>query len=310
MTIKDGALVASEFTPDQPKVMSGAFPLVDDILNLDGASISAFSVCPTGSITFMTGTSDSSDDPLYWLDVATNQKTEMGQPGEYGDVSISPDGELAVLEIAAGERDGADLWLLDLETELMTRFTFAPGTEQRPVWSPNSDVLFYAATVDSTTQIIRQAIEGQGHSDVIYESAQFTFPTDISPDGHFLLMQINDDESKIVRLSLTSPDAELEIVKESATSSVGGGVYSPDGRWIAYHAESESNWDVFVMAADGGNRVWQITTEGTVYPKWAKNGTAFDRLLLQIFPALLFMLILSWQTRFSPPSRQAAVDKP
>ena len=39
-------------------------------------------------------------------------------------------------------------------------------------------------------------------------------------------------------------------------------IYSPDGRWIAYHTESASGWDIFVMPAAGGARKWQVTTDG------------------------------------------------
>ncbi|MDX2472307.1 MAG: protein kinase [Candidatus Krumholzibacteria bacterium] len=292
LTVKDGALMASAFTPDQPTVISGAVPLVDDILNLNGAAVAGFSVSPTGSLTFLTGTSSTSDEPLVWIDTATGQSTPMGQPGEYGGVSLSPDGKLAVLVVASGDRGESDLWLLDLETELMTRFTFSEGSEQRPVWSPDSDVLFYASTVDSLTQIIRQAIEGQGHSDVLYESVTMVFPSDVSPDGQHLILSSRSKNSKLQmnRLSLQNPDADLEILKSSATVSAGGGVYSPDGRWIAYNTESESGWDIFVMAAEGGNRVWQVTTEGTVYPKWAKDGTEL------------------WSTGFSGEVVQMAVD--
>ena len=292
LTVKDGALMASAFTPDQPKVISGAVPLVDDILNLDGAAVAGFSVSPTGSITFLTGNTNTSDEPLFWIDTATGQKTPMGQPGEYGDVSLSPDGKLAALEVASGDRGESDLWLLDLETELMTRFTFSAGSEQRPVWSPDSDVLFYASTVDSSNQVIRQAIEGQGQSDILYESDQVVFPTDVSPDGQHLLLNafLKNTTSNLTRLSLQNLDAGLEILKSSDSVSSGGGAYSPDGRWIAYHVQSESGLDIFVMAAEGGNRVWQVTTEGTVYPKWAKDGTEI------------------WATGFSGDVVQMAVD--
>jgi serine/threonine protein kinase/Tol biopolymer transport system component len=292
LTVKDGALMASAFKPDQPKVISGAVPLVDDILNLDGAAVAGFSVSPTGSLTFLTGTTNTSNEPLFWVDTATGQKTLMGQPGEYEDVSLSPDGKLAAMEVVSRDRGGSDLWLLDLETELMTRFTFSAGTEERPVWSPDSDVLFYSSTVDSSTQVIRQAIEGQGHSDVLYESDRIVFPTDVSPDGQQLLLNAMSKTSnmQMARLSLQNPDADLEILKGGDAAAAGGGAYSPDGRWVAYHTESESGWDTFVMAAEGGSRVWQVTTEGALYPKWSNDGTEL------------------WTTTFTGDVVQMAVD--
>ena len=52
----------------------------------------------------------------------------------------------------------------------------------------------------------------------------------------------------------------------------GDGQFSPDGRWVAYHAKSESSFDVFVRSTKGGARKWQVSTDGAVYPKWSPDG--------------------------------------
>jgi Tol biopolymer transport system component len=63
------------------------------------------------------------------------------------------------------------------------------------------------------------------------------------------------------------------VVETAAGKNVGGGKYSPDGRWLAFHTETSSGWDIFVTSAAGGGRKWQVTTEGAVYPVWNHDGT-------------------------------------
>jgi hypothetical protein len=49
-------------------------------------------------------------------------------------------------------------------------------------------------------------------------------------------------------------------------------MFSPDGRWIAYHATSDQAFDVFVVSADNPARKWQVTRVGAVWPQWADGG--------------------------------------
>ena len=67
-------------------------------------------------------------------------------------------------------------------------------------------------------------------------------------------------------------DGELTTLVSAEDQSLGGGTYSPDGRWVAYHTETAAGWDVFVVPATGGPRKWQVTTFGAVYPKWSHDG--------------------------------------
>mgnify|MGYP000561979466 CR=1 FL=1 len=89
---------------------------------------------------------------------------------------------------------------------------------------------------------------------------------------------------------LTDDQAELEIVAAAEGDNLGGGAYSPDGRWIAYHTETAAAWDVFVMPAGGGSRKWQVTSDGAVYPKWSEDGSEL------------------WVSRFNGDLRVYAVD--
>jgi hypothetical protein len=56
-------------------------------------------------------------------------------------------------------------------------------------------------------------------------------------------------------------------------------MFSPDGRWIAYHSnEAGSSDDVYVRPFPGPGGPWRISTTGGTYPRW--SATAPELLFL------------------------------
>jgi Tol biopolymer transport system component len=55
-----------------------------------------------------------------------------------------------------------------------------------------------------------------------------------------------------------------------------GGVFSPDGRWLAYSSDESGRFEVYVQPFPGPGSKWQISTEGgggdENPPRWARNG--------------------------------------
>jgi Tol biopolymer transport system component len=121
---------------------------------------------------------------------------------------------------------------------------------------------------------MQQPVEGQGGAAIVLESARETWPTALAPDDRSLLFDFERDDGKFEmrRLMLGGGAGEPATVAAAEAMSLGGGVLSPDGRWIAFHLQSAGGWDVFVMPAAGGARKWQVTTDGAVYPRWAAGG--------------------------------------
>jgi Tol biopolymer transport system component len=190
---------------------------------------------------------------------------------------------MAAVEVLDSGRESMDLWLLELDSELMTRFTFNASAERNAIWSPNSDFLYYSAEADSVFQVLRSPIEGQGRAEVLVEAKWPVRPTSMSPDGSVLLVEYLGEKSSyyIAKIALDAAEYEMVTLMTNGEKLVGGGRFSPDGRWVAFHSQSESSWDVFVVAAEGGERKWQVSHEGTVYPRWSADGSelwtlAFD----------------------------------
>jgi hypothetical protein len=53
----------------------------------------------------------------------------------------------------------------------------------------------------------------------------------------------------------------------------GGGVVSPDGRWLAYESNSTGTHEIYVKPSPGVDAgLWQVSTGGGLQPLWSRNG--------------------------------------
>jgi len=278
LTVREGVLMATPYTPDQERASAGATPLVENVLRLAaGAAVAVFSPSRNGMLVYQTGASAAAGQVLYWTDAVTGARQPLGESGQLGSPVVSPDGTRAVLPVLGESEEGTDLWLVDLQTGLRTRFTFAAGDETWPVWSHDGAFVFYAAHADSEYTVVRQPVEGRGGAVDLLRSTRAVAPTDVAPDDHAVLLDWTreDGKNEMRRLALDADGAagDPEVAATDPDKNLGGGRYSPDGRWIAYHTQTAAGWDVFVMPAEGGARKWQVTTTGCVYPRWNPDGT-------------------------------------
>ncbi|MCK9995751.1 MAG: serine/threonine-protein kinase [Candidatus Krumholzibacteria bacterium] len=275
LSVREDVLMATPYAPDQDKVREGGTPLVENVLSITGAAVAVFSPSPTGMLVYQTGVSSQAGQLIHWTGIENAALEQLGDPGQVFHPSISPDGKQAILEVREASNEGTDLWLMDLETGLRTRFTFAPGDERRPCWSPTGNSVFYQSSEGGTYRIMQQPVEGQGGTAILFESAREIAPTCVSTGDMDLLLDFEREDGNIElrSLPLEAGDDEITTLATSPEGNLGGGVYSPDGRWIAYHTQSAAGWDVFVMPAAGGMRKWQVTTDGAVYPQWNHDGT-------------------------------------
>ncbi|MCP4573645.1 MAG: protein kinase [bacterium] len=292
LTVREDVLMATPFTPDQERVIEGGTPLVENVLSIPGAALGVFAPSATGVMAFQTGASTRTGRMVFWSNIESGAMEALGDPGQLFHPVISPDGLRAVVEVRESSNEGTDLWLIDLTTGLRTRFTFGPGDEARACWSPTGDSVFYQSIEGTAYRIMEQPVDGPGGAAIVLESEREISPSSVGGADQTLLFdsQREDGKYEIRKLSLSTGDGEATILASAADENVGGGIYSPDGRWVAYHAQSAAGWDIFVIPAKGGPRKWQVTTFGAAYPRWSHDGKEL------------------WVSRFSGDLRAYSVD--
>ena len=98
-------------------------------------------------------------------------------------------------------------------------------------------------------------------------------PSGWSPDGRHLLFDQpgKDTGSDLWVLDLEGgPSAEVFYQTEYEE---GAGVFSPDGRWIAYWSQESGRGEVYVTPFPGPGRRFQVSDNSGTWSQWRSDGS-------------------------------------
>ena len=192
-------------------------------------------------------------------------------PRFYRNLELGPDGTLAATLL---DRDRSDVWLVGPRDGALSRLTF-DGFNIEPVWSPDGEWVAFASNRTGAYNVHRRRADGSAPAELLLASALHQHPSSWSPDGRELLfgevgpetgfdIWVLDLATRRTRPLLRTPDPEIY------------GVFSPDGRWIAYSVEQRGRWEIMVRSypfpPDGGGGSWQVSVEGGFEVSWRPDG--------------------------------------
>lgn len=141
--LREQTLMAQAFDAGRRRLEGEPFPLAERV-GETAPGEARFGAAGTKALAYLTGGGQGVQ--LMWLDREGRAQPAAPQ-GTYGDLNVSPDGKRVALSI--GENSGAltarDVWLLEPERNVRTRFTFHPGVDTNAVWSPDGDRIVVAS---------------------------------------------------------------------------------------------------------------------------------------------------------------------
>jgi dipeptidyl aminopeptidase/acylaminoacyl peptidase len=264
--------MAQPFDPGKLDFTGDAVPVAEGVLVVSGASLAAFSASKTGVLSYTTGQADMQAE-LEWRDRKGTLQGTLGDPTSYRSLAISPDDRMAAVLVTDMTIGTDDIWIFDLDRSLRSRFTFDPALDVFPVWSPDASSLYFASNRGGKQGIYRKDIVGAGNVELILEHDRNLWPSSISPDGRWLLLS-QPGEGTGQNISVVALDEPAEIRPFRHTEfQEAGAVFSPDGRWVAYHSEESGEFEIYVTPFPGPGRRWQVSTESGAYPVWSGDGT-------------------------------------
>jgi Tol biopolymer transport system component len=196
-----------------------------------------------------------------------------GDEAYYDQVTLSPDGKTAAVVILDPAQGTQDIWLVDIDRGLRTRFTFDKESDQYPVWSPDGESLIFASRRDGARALYRKSVGGTGEVELVYRSDVDLIPNSWSPDGRYIAFDQpgKDTGADLWILDLEGgPSAEIfyQTVAEDGAAS-----FSPDGRWISYWSQESGRGEVYVTPFPGPGRRWQVSTNSGTWSQWRADGS-------------------------------------
>lgn len=282
--MREGALLAQAFDPKRLRLSGEAAPIagagsVGSFL--DGAFFSASS---TGRLVYR---APAQPLRLTWLDRQGNVLPggRVGEPDLYSGLALAPaPGETRAVVVQRPVRAtlDQDLWLVDLLSGRRSKQTFDRTLEDRPVWSPDGQTVFFTAT-GGLGSLFELRLGSDQPPRIVLESPEHKVPDSVSPNGASLLYtRANNGSSRldVWVLPLKGEGKPYPLIRRPLDQS--HAQFSPDGNWVAYVSNESGRREVRLRRfrarvsheAEGlGEDVdVEVSKSGGTAPRWGSSG--------------------------------------
>jgi len=267
---RDTTVMAQPFDASSLQFTGDPVAVIENVGFNPTYGYSMFSVSDNGTLVYKPG--GGTVNQLRWFDRQGKEIAKVGPPGEYADVVLSPDGKKAAAErIDSGNRD---IWMIDLERGLPTRFTFGALREDDPTWSPDGTYLVFSSNGYGDKQsIYRKLANGAGNDELLSDAVSVqTSGMDWSPDGKNILFASIGEKSgaDIWILPMASEAKPYPLLQSEFNERQGH--FSPDGRYFAYVSNESGRDEIYIQSFPVGTGKWRVSTNGGLQPHWRRDG--------------------------------------
>jgi len=266
-------LIAQAFDPDALALSGEPIDLGPAPELWEGSGSTKVSASRNGTLAYLTP-----EDPntrLVWHDPKTGRGLETLDlvPGAYIEVEFSPDGQYVALvrEVSPEE---SDIWVLERERKILTRFTLGPGNHASVRWSPDGAWIAYSTDADGPWNIYRKPFPGGGAAEpVVIGPTPFKNLLDWSPDGEFLLYSALGAGTNMDLWFAPADGSGEPRPYKAETFQEDNGRFSPDGRWVTYVSAESGENNVYIDSFPVPGRKHRVSIDGGYTPNWTPDGT-------------------------------------
>ena len=267
--VRHKTLLAQRFDPKSLTLSGDAVPIAENVQDDPGFFNAVFSVSQQGTLAYQEAGGTIGLSEVAWIDRSGKKIGVLGDPADYYDPRISPDGRRVAVVIG----DPGDIWIYDVSRPARTRLTFAPGSDNAPTWSPDGRRVAFSSQRSGSGDLYARAASGTGADELLSSSKVVKVANSWSPDGRYLVYTAVPEApgSKADLWLLSVADRKASPLARTEFDEVAG-AFSSDGRWLAYASNESGRFEIYVKTFPelGGN--WQVSTAGGIEPRWRRDG--------------------------------------
>jgi Tol biopolymer transport system component len=200
---------------------------------------------------------------LQWMDRRGNSLGRIGEPGDYRQMTLSPDGRRAIVS------QGAALWVLDLEREgIASRLTQEALRASDHAWSEDGNEIVMTGSLSGRSGLYRQSLAAGAEPELVLASDGSAFVDQwLGTDNRAVFH--TGVGGTIALLSMDGSGEVEEIVRQQA--AVDEPHRSPVGKWLAFLSLETGRHEIYVENLETRARV-RISREGGGQPRWRRDG--------------------------------------
>jgi serine/threonine protein kinase len=282
---RSGTLMAVPFDVSTLQIREAPVPVVEGVMQ-GTRGLAHFSFSQRGSLAYVPGTLLKRESEIVWVDREGRGESLGAPPRAYFHPRLSPDASRIALEV---EGTQAGVWVYELARGALSRFTVGDGWNA--IWTPDGKRLTFEGGAARGRAIFWRSADGSGQDEQLTSTeSRRNIPLSWTPDGTALSFVTEEGRLMIYRVA----DRNARPVFE-APFNLTSGMFSPDGRWLAYGSNETGQMEIYIQAYPDGGQKLQLSTGGGTEPMWARNGRELfyrrgDQMLavpIQTTPALV-----------------------
>lgn len=278
--VRAGTLLAHPFDAGTLRLTGEPTPVARGVCSFLPGATGDFSVANSGVLVYQACVPHSQ---LIWADRLGRRISAASTPDlALKAARLSPDRRHIGTSVYDVDRGVTDVWLFNADGSGGRQVTSGPGLSHSPVWSPDSKSLVFSRANGSTPKLFVRAVDDH-KSEQALTQAGFQMPTDWSPDGRFILynntgqtLVANEEQGDIWAVDLERGRQLIPLVQTPFHEA--NGVFSPDGRWLAYTSNESGRTEVYLQKIARGDSLrvsgerHLVSQHGAQCLRWRSDG--------------------------------------
>ena len=159
--VRSNVLMAVPFDLETGSATGLESSVIDELYTAPGTGCGQYAFSEGGVFCYLRGQRQTRADGLVWVDRSGAVERASGHTRPIYSASLSPDGKHIAAALGAG--GVTDIWIFELERDMLTRLTVDEGVDSTPVWSPDQKWIYFSSDRDGgTPTLFRSQADGTG----------------------------------------------------------------------------------------------------------------------------------------------------
>ena len=294
-----GNLMAVRFDPEAHTISDVPVAIAKGIQTSAGFGVlgkSAFSVSRTGTLAWLRASPDDGRSRLVRVDRDGTVSPLASSTEVFQTPRLSPDGNRLAVVVRNGIMT-REIRIVDAARPDRVSLTIAGGDNQSPAWMDNRRLTF-GSNREGLQKIYVASIDRKASPRPLFTADATVARNPASWSRPPRLLALYEIEPSRGRDVLVYRVGESVAPVAATNANERSPAVSPDGRWIAYVADTSGRDEVYVTRLDREADTIRLTNTGATEPLWTREGLVYregDRMMLRALekgvladPRLLF----------------------